>query len=129
MREKMVEANKPLEYEPLVLNSLTEIGAKNRAYKKLTKYQDGRGWKYNDQTNEWNEVSGAEDMERSVYLGIARKIWVIVAVDKNGIFSFESLVELANTNADLFVEIYTEAVAANPTLALEGEDKAADPNE
>jgi hypothetical protein len=116
-----------VEYEARVLNALTEPGAKRHAYKKVWKYQDSKAWVFSSETNEWNTVSDAEDLEREIYFGLSIKIVAILASDKRGVFSsVETLADLASTDPDTFNGYYKTAIEANPSLA-EKED-VLDPN-
>ena len=83
MSKETVKAGS-LTYEPKRLNALTEPGAKQYAYKKLRKYQDGKSWVFNPETKDFNPVSDEEDLAREIYFGLNVKMIAILASDKKG---------------------------------------------
>jgi hypothetical protein len=114
-------------YEPRVLNALTEPGAKRHAYKKLGKFQDSKSWTFSQETGEYSPVSDEEDLEREIYLALSGKLVAILASDKRGVTgSVEALLNLAETDVDSFNALYQAAIEANPSLAEKTD--VADPN-
>jgi hypothetical protein len=123
----MSSMSKELNYEPRVLNALTEPGAKRHAYKKLSKFQDSKSWAFSQETGEYNPVSDEEDLEREIYLALSGKLVAIMASDKKGVAgSVEALLNLAETDVNSFNALYQSAIEANPSLAEK--TGVADPN-
>lgn len=118
----------PLEYEARVLNALMEPTAKKRAYWKLGKYQDSKGWVFSQETGEYNPVSNEEEFERDLFYDLGSKLVAILASDKKGTAgSVEDLLKLAENDADRFNSFYQAAIEANPGLA-EKQEIPNDPN-
>jgi hypothetical protein len=119
---------KPLEYEARVLNALTEPTYKRHAFKKLGKYQESKGWVFNQETQDYNPVNETEEIERDLFLDLSGRLIAILASDKNGaIGSIESLLSLVESDPDKFTAYYNAAIEVNPTLAEKEPDKN-DPN-
>jgi hypothetical protein len=109
-------------YEAKKLNALIEPAAKRHAFKKLAKYQDGKGWTFSAETNEFNEVSDEEDFEREIYLNLNGKMLAIFASDRKGVVhSVDELLALAENDSDSFNALYELAVEQNPGLKETGE--------
>lgn len=109
-------------YEAKKLNALIEPAAKRHAFKKLAKYQDGKGWSFSEETKEFNEVSDEEDIEREIYLELNNKMVAIFASDKKGVIhSVDELLALAESDSDAFNALYGAAIEKNPSLKEAGE--------
>lgn len=118
-----------LEYEARVLNALMEPTAKKRAYWKLGKYQDSKGWVFSQETGEYNIVSNEEEFERDLFYDLGGKLVAILASDRNGVAgSVEDLLALAETDPDKFTAYYQAAIEANPSLAEKQQQDEASPN-
>jgi hypothetical protein len=124
-----VNKTPPDGYEARVLNALMEPAAKKRAYYKLGKHQESKGWVFSQETGEYNLVSAEEEFERDLFFDLAGKLVAILASDKKGAAgSVEDLLNLAENDADGFNNLYRIAIEANPSLAEKEPVGGADPD-
>lgn len=127
MTKEIVKVGK-FEYEPRVLNGLTEPAARRIAIRKLAKFEDSKGWEYSEETKTYNPLEGEAELEREIYFELTGRLIAILASDKRNVThsveAIGNLIILAENDEAGFTALYKEAVEANPGFKVEKEETA-----